>query len=165
VGVRRAVRARSVGFSADRPRPGRRSDDGQTILLPVWAGPENALLSRRFRLSLGEFEPPALSALSGDVCWCQPGVLPGRPCGGKLGGQEPVCEPHCCHPSSHQPKIRCAAQEASSYRQCPASSADQRLCRVSGFTGSPASFFPIAADLRIPRSWPRENRALSVWRP
>ena len=36
MGIRHAIQAQSVRLSPARPRPGRRSDDGQTILLPVW---------------------------------------------------------------------------------------------------------------------------------
>ena len=40
MGIRHAIQAQSVRLSPARPRPGRRSDDGQTILLPRMARPE-----------------------------------------------------------------------------------------------------------------------------
>jgi hypothetical protein len=142
--------------------------DGQMTVrrsLAVRLGPKNPA-EQALPLSPGEFEPCPLSALSGDVCRRQPGVLPcRRPCRDENSGRAVARELHRGHPSSRQPNIRCAAQEASGCRQCPASSADQCSGRVSGLTDRPLQPIGMVTDLLFLHSPPRETCVPSVWRP
>jgi hypothetical protein len=158
MGIRHAIQAQSVRLSPAPPRPGRRSDDGQTILLPVWQDQK----------SFAEQALP-LTARSLLPAYCQensnPCPSPRFPMTAADGNRE-FCpaEDHATATTAApqppairtelifqttSPRFRCMAQEASGCHQRPASPADQRPSSVSGFTGSPASSFLIAAGLRI----------------
>src|SRR6476660_4213631 len=106
-----AIQAHSVRLSPARPRPGRRSDDGQTILLPVWHDQkclaEQALPLTASSLPPAEFEPPPRSAPSGDRCQRQPGVFPGpRSCHGDHSSPATASDLYRCHIPNHQSKIQ-----------------------------------------------------------
>jgi hypothetical protein len=77
MGIRHAIQAQAVRLSAARPRPGRRSDDGQTILLPVWQD-QKCLAEQPLPLTARRIRTSAPLRASGDGCRRQPGVLPGR---------------------------------------------------------------------------------------
>ena len=113
MGVRHAPRARLVGLNADRPRPSRRSDDGQAISCPLYCWTGNAALSRHFRyrpenLNLWLYPYHAMMCSADNDSPARPKTIIAATDRPRSVPMSPL--------EARQSKIRCAAQEASCCR-------------------------------------------------
>jgi hypothetical protein len=149
MGVRYAPHARPVGLSASRPRPSRRSDDGQAISCAQYGWTRNALLSRHFRNWQKHLNPWPSPRRPGGVPREQQKSCGRRPCRGSIRARR---SPAICADVIPKPPVQDQMRGTGSIRLLSAPGQRER------FTDRPFLPIGIVTDLLFLHFWPCEDR-------